>query len=444
MSEPKRVVIMGAAGRDFHNFNTAFRDDDSVEVVAFTAEQIPGIDDRQYPPELSGDLYPDGIPIRPERNLDQIVAEEEVDEVVFAYSDVSHEYLMNRASQVHAAGADFTTLGTDTTMLSSTKPVLAVTAVRTGCGKSVTSRRVVRELTERGVDVAAVRHPMPYGDLAKKAVERFATFDDLDSQECTIEEREEYEPYVEMGVPVLAGVDYERVLTQAEEDADVVVWDGGNNDWPFFEPDLQITLADALRPGHEVRYWPGEPNFRTADVILINKVDQADADDIQEIVDNADRLNPDADIIRSESVLDVTDPEAIEGKDVICVDDGPTLTHGGMSTGAAVVAAERHGAAEIIDPRPYAVGSLKETYDEYPHIGRSLPALGYSPQQFKELEETIKASPADLVVEGNPIDLRRIIDVDQPIVRVTYDVHEVDGPDLGEVVDGFLDEQGLA
>jgi len=428
--EKIRVIIMGAAGRDFHNFNSYFRDNERYKVVAFTATQIPNIEGRQYPPELSGDLYPEGIPIYPEEQLEELIREHNVDQVVFSYSDVPHEYVMHKASLVNAAGADYRLLGTEATMFESEKPVVAICAVRTGSGKSQTTRHVCDTLQAMGKKVVVIRHPMPYGDLAKQAVQRFADYDDLDKHECTIEEREEYEPHLDRGVTVYAGVDYEAILRQAEKEADVVVWDGGNNDFPFYKPDLWITVADPHRPGHETRYYPGETNFRAADVIVINKMDTADYEGVQEIYDSIAELNPTATVVQAASPLFVDDPEEIRGKRVLVVEDGPTLTHGEMAYGAGYVAAQRFGAAEIVDPRPYAVDSITATYEKYPRTGAILPAMGYGEAQMRDLEETINNAPVDLVIVGTPIDLTRIIKIEHPMQRVRYELQVIGRPTL--------------
>ncbi|EHR79082.1 GTPase [Thermococcus litoralis DSM 5473] len=436
----KRVVILGAAGRDFHNFNTFFRDNPEYEVVAFTATQIPDIEGRIYPPELAGELYPNGIPIWNEDDLEKIIKEHDIDIVVFAYSDVSHEHVMHLASRAHAAGADFWLLGPKSTMIKSTKPVVAVTAVRTGCGKSQTSRKVAQLLQEMGYKVVAIRHPMPYGDLRKQVVQRFATFEDLDKYECTIEEREEYEPYIERGMVVYAGVDYEKILREAEKEADIILWDGGNNDFPFYVPDLWIVVTDPHRPGHELKYHPGETNFRAADVIIINKIDTANRDDIQKVRESIEKVNPNATVIEAASPIFVDKPELIKGKRVLVVEDGPTLTHGGMRYGAGYVAAKKFGAAEIIDPRPYAVGSIVETYKKYPHLDVILPAMGYGKKQIKELEETINRADADVVIMGTPVDLRRFMNLNKPAVRVKYELEEIGYPKLKDVLKEFVEK----
>jgi predicted GTPase len=431
---PIRTLIMGAAGRDFHNFNVFFRDNLDYQVVAFTATQIPNIEGRNYPAELAGSQYPDGIPIYPENDLVKIVQEQAIDQVIFAYSDVPHEYVMHKASTVLAAGADFRLMGLRTTQIKSTKPVVAVCAVRTGSGKSQTTRRVSLILRELGYRVAAIRHPMPYGDLAKQAVQRFASYADLDTHETTIEEREEYEPHLDNGVIVYAGIDYERILRQAEGEVDIVLWDGGNNDLPFFVPDIHIVVADPHRPGHESTYHPGEANARAADIFVINKVDTARAEDVIAVRDSLHSLNPDAEIVEAASPIFVDDPQAIRGKRVLVVEDGPTLTHGEMAFGAGWVAARRFGASEIIDPRPFAVGSIKGTFEKYPTTGAVLPAMGYGNEQVKELEETINRAEADLVIIGTPIDLSRILKIEKPSQRVRYELQEIGQPTLADLL----------
>jgi len=431
---PKRVIIMGAAGRDFHNFNVYFRDNPDYQVVAFTATQIPNIEGRRYPPELAGHLYPEGIPIYPEEELTDLVRRYQVDQVVFAYSDVSHEYVMHKASQALVAGADFRLMGTGSTMLTSRKPVVAVCAVRTGSGKSQTTRHVCDVLRRMGHRVVVVRHPMPYGDLTAQVVQRFATYEDLDRYRCTIEEREEYEPHIDRGVVVYAGVDYERILRQAEEEADIIVWDGGNNDLPFFRPDLHIVVADPHRPGHEVRYHPGEANLRAADVVVINKVDTADPDGIAQVRRNIQEVNPQAIVVEAASPIFVEDPGAIQGRRVLVIEDGPTLTHGEMAYGAGVTAARRFGAAELVDPRPYAVRSIAETFRKYPHIGPLLPAMGYGDEQIRDLEETINATPCDLVLAATPVDIRRLLKVRYPVDRVRYELQVIGRPTLEEIL----------
>ena len=439
----RRVVIMGAAGRDFHNFNVFFRDNPDYRVVAFTAAQLPDIWGRKYPPELAGSLYPDGIPILREEDLPEIIRREKVDLVVFAYSDVSHQYLMERAAIAQAAGADFMLLGPESTMLKPNKPVIAVTAVRTGAGKSPTSRRVAAILKERELKVAVIRHPMPYGDLRKQIVQRFASLEDLDRHECTIEEREDYEPHIKMGNVVFAGVDYEKILREAEKEADVILWDGGNNDFPFYVPDLWITVADPLRAGHELTYWPGSVNVRAADVVIISKENVASADQIECVRSNVMKVNPGATIIEAAMPLTVDAPELIKGKRVLVVEDGPTVTHGEMGYGAGYMAARRFGAAEIVDPRPYAVGSIGETYQKYTHLGPVLPAVGYSDRQMRELEETINNADADTVILGTPTDLSRYLRIDKPAVHVRYELQEIGRPNLEDVIDEFLSKVGL-
>jgi predicted GTPase len=431
---PIRTLIMGAAGRDFHNFNVFFRDNADYEVVAFTATQIPNIDDRRYPAELAGKLYPHGIPIFPESDLLKLIAEQKVEQVIFAYSDQPHEAVMHKASMVNAAGADFRLMGLGLTQVKSTKPVVSVCAVRTGSGKSQTTRRVSLILRSMGYRVAAVRHPMPYGDLVKQRVQRFATYADLDKHECTIEEREEYEPHIDNGVIVYAGVDYEAILRQAEQEVDIVLWDGGNNDFSFYKEDLAIVVADPHRPGHEVRYHPGETNIRHADVFVINKVDTALPENVLTVRNNLNELNPKAIIIEAASPLFVDHPEAIRGKRVLVIEDGPTLTHGEMAYGAGWVAARRFGAAEIVDPRPFAVGSIVDTYNKYPTTGPILPAMGYGADQMKDLEMTINHADVDLVISATPIDLTRVIKVTKPMQRVRYELQEIGKPDLEDIL----------
>lgn len=433
MSVP-RILIMGAAGRDFHNFNVFYRNNPDVEVVAFTATQIPNIEGRLYPPELAGQRYPQGIPIYPESDLVRLIQEKQVDQVVFAYSDVPHEYVMHKASQVLAAGADFALLGTRHTQLKSSKPVVAVCAVRTGSGKSQTTRRVSKILRQMGYRVAAIRHPMPYGDLVKQTVQRFADYSDLDKHQCTIEEREEYEPHLDNGLIVYAGVDYERILRQAEQEVDIILWDGGNNDLPFYKPDLHIVVADPHRPGHERSYHPGEANARAADVFVLNKVDTANPQAVIQVRNSLRELNPNAIVIEAASPLFVDDPAAIRGKRVLVIEDGPTLTHGEMAYGAGWVAAQRFGAAEIVDPRPYAVGSIKATFEKYPTTGAVLPAMGYGEQQTRELEETIRRAEVDLVIVGTPIDLSRVLHLDKPYQRVRYELQEIGQPTLEDIL----------
>ncbi|HLE15663.1 MAG TPA: cyclic 2,3-diphosphoglycerate synthase [Anaerolineales bacterium] len=431
---PIRTLIMGAAGRDFHNFNVYFRDNPAYQVVAFTATQIPNIERRRYPPDLAGSAYPEGIPIYPEEDLTLLIADQAIEQVIFAYSDVPHPYVMHKASMVLAAGADFRLMGTRSTMLKSKKPVVAVCAVRTGSGKSQTTRRVARILRDLGFRVAAIRHPMPYGDLSKQAVQRFASYEDLEAQDCTIEEREEYEPHLANGVVVFAGVDYERILRQAEQEVDVILWDGGNNDLPFYVPDLHIVVADPHRPGHELSYHPGEANVRAANVFVINKVDTAQPENVITVRENLLLVNPAATIIEAASPLFVDDPIAIRGKRVLVIEDGPTLTHGEMAYGAGWVAARRFGAAEIVDPRPYAVGSIRETYRKYPNTGAVLPAMGYGDQMVHELEQTINNAQVDLVLIGTPIDLASLLRIDKPSQRVRYELQEIGQPTLEDIL----------
>jgi predicted GTPase len=430
----RRVIIMGAAGRDFHNFNTYFRDNPHYQVIAFTATQIPNIEGRQYPPALAGELYPEGIPIYPEQELTELIRDRDVNQVVFAYSDVPHEYVMHKASQVLAAGADFRLMGTGATMLESSKPVVSVCAVRTGCGKSQTTRYVSDLLQQMGHTVVVVRHPMPYGDLAAQAVQRFATYGDLDRANCTIEEREEYEPHIDRGIVVYAGVDYERILRQAEEEADIVVWDGGNNDLSFFRSDLYIVVADPHRAGHEMTYHPGEANLRAADVVVINKVDTANGADVARVRENVFAVNPQAIVLEAASPIFVADPDAIRGQRVLVIEDGPTLTHGEMAYGAGVMAARRFGARELVDPRPQAIGSIAATFERFPHIGLLLPAMGYGEEQIRDLEETINAVECDLVLAATPIDLCRILNVRHPMDRVRYELQIIGQPGLEEVL----------
>lgn len=421
----KRVVIMGAAGRDFHNFNTFFRDNDNYQVVAFTATQIPNIEGRHYPKELAGDNYPDGIPIYSEEELPSLIEREGIDQVVFAYSDVSYVEVMRKAAVVLSKGADFWLMGPDSTMIRSSVPVIAVTAVRTGVGKSQTTRKITKILKERGKKVVVIRHPMPYGDLLKQRVQRFETLEDLDKHETTIEEREEYEPHIVEGFVVYAGVDYGAILEEAEKEADIILWDGGNNDLPFYYPDLLITLADPHRPGHETLFYPGEANVRTADVVVLNKVDTAAPEDVDKVEQSVKSINPKARIIRAASPLTLENPESVKGKRVLVVEDGPTLTHGGMTYGAGVIAARQHGAAELVDPRPYAMGSIRETLEKYPGLEPLIPAMGYGKEQMTELEKTIEATPCDVVIIGTPIDLRRVIKIDKDAVRVRYEIEEM-------------------
>ncbi len=439
----KAVVILGAGGRDFHNFNTAFRDRADVRVAAFTATQIPHIENRRYPPALAGPLYPEGIPIVPESELERLAAELGPFEAVFSYSDVNYDYLGHMAARVNALGGDFTLLGPASTMIPSRVPVIAVTAVRTGAGKSQTTRKVARLLVERGLRTVAVRHPMPYGDLERQAVQRFATVEDLDRHECTIEEREEYEPHIRTGTVVYAGVDYGRILEAAEKEADVILWDGGNNDLSFYRPDLTIVVADPHRPGHEARYYPGETNVRLADVVVINKETTADYASILAVQENVHRLNPRARIVHAASPITVDDPSAIEGKRVLVVEDGPTLTHGEMKYGAGVIAARQFGAASVVDPRPWVQGEIAETFRKYPGIGTLLPAMGYGKGQMKDLEETINAVDADTVLVATPIDLGALLRLNKPAVRVRYELEEIGTPKLGDVLDAFLAGRAL-
>ncbi|MBZ0267699.1 cyclic 2,3-diphosphoglycerate synthase [bacterium] len=440
----RKILILGAAGRDFHNFNVFYRNDPDVEVVAFTATQIPGIDGRRYPTELAGPRYPHGIPIEAEDDLEKLIAELSVDEVVFAYSDVPYEHVMHLGARVQTAGANYTMLGARPTQVASTKPVVAVCAARTGAGKSQTSRRVAEVLTSMGKKVAVIRHPMPYGDLAKQAVQRFATYDDLAKHDVTIEEREEYEPHIEAGRVLFAGVDYEAILREAEKEADVIIWDGGNNDMSFYTADLTITVVDPHRPDHAARYFPGEVNVRMADVVVVNKVDTADYANVQLAREITEQLNPNAVIIEAASPISVEKPELIRGKRVVVVEDGPTLTHGGMAYGAGRVAAKRYGAAEIIDPHEYAVGSIKDTYDKYPTTGDILPAMGYGDAQIADLTETLKRVPADTIVIGTPIDLSRLIQLDKPSVRVRYELQEIGRPSLRDMLDAFVTKMDAA
>ncbi len=434
----KRVIIMGAAGRDFHNFNVYFRDNEAYEVVAFTATQIPDIDGRKYPPELAGKLYPEGINIYSENELPELIKKFDVDQVVFAYSDVPYDYIMSRSAIVNAAGADFMLMGAKTTQLKSSKPVIAVCAVRTGCGKSQTTRKVAKLLREAGKKVVAIRHPMPYGNLVEQKVQRFAELSDLDKYKCTIEEREEYEPHIVSGTIIYAGVDYEAILREAEKEADIILWDGGNNDLPFYKSDLHITVADPHRPGDELFYYPGEANLRAADVVIINKIDTADPESVLAVRESIQTVNPDAVVIDGASPIFVEDYHLIQGKRVLVVEDGPTLTHGEMTYGAGVVAAEKFGAKELVDPRPYTVGTITETFKKYPDIGTLLPAMGYGEKQIKDLEETINKTDCDVVVIGTPIDLRKLVNINKPAVRVTYELQEIGKPDLTDVLQKFM------
>lgn len=434
----QRVIIMGAAGRDFHNFNVFFRNNSGYEVVAFTATQIPNIEGRKYPKELAGDLYPEGIPIYPESELTDLIRKYSVDLVVFSYSDVSHEYVMHKASEAMAAGANFMVMSARHTMLKSSKPVVAVCAVRTGCGKSQTTRRVSQILREAGKKVVVIRHPMPYGDLNAQRVQRFATLEDMDKHRCTIEEREEYEPHINLGNVVYAGVDYGDILREAEKEADIILWDGGNNDMPFYMPDLMITVVDPHRPGHELTYYPGEANLRMADIVVINKEDSADWENIQRVRESIQKVNPGARIVDAVSPIFVEDPSLVTGKRVLVVEDGPTLTHGEMTYGAGVVAAKKLSAAEIVDPRPYLVDSIAETFEKYPFIGTLLPAMGYGEEQIQDLEETINRVECDSVVIATPIDLRRIVKLNKPATRVRYELQEIGEPNLQQLLTDFL------
>lgn len=430
----KKVIIMGAAGRDFHNFNTYFRENEEYEVVAFTAAQIPDIAGRKYPPELAGDLYPEGIPIEAEKDLPELINKQDVDQVVFSYSDVPHQYVMERASLVNAAGADFKLLSPKSTTLKSEKPLISITAVRTGSGKSQTTRRVTDILRNMGKKVAVIRHPMPYGDLVAQKAQRYENYDDMDKYDCTIEEREEYEPHIDRGNLVFAGVDYEEILRQAEKEADVIVWDGGNNDFSFYEADFSIVMTDPLRAGHEMTYYPGNVSIRMADLVVINKVETATPDGVNEVRENVRNLNPKAQIIEASSPITVEDPSVISGKKVLAIEDGPTVTHGEMDLGAGTLAARKYGAAELIDPKPHAVGSLAETFETYTHIPELLPAMGYGQEQIEDLQATIKNCSPEGVIIGTPIDLRRLIDFDVPTTRVTYELQEIGDPTLEDVL----------
>lgn len=429
-----RIIIMGAAGRDFHNFNLYFRDNINYEVIAFTAAQIPGIEERIYPPELAGKFYPNGIPIRDESQLESLINGHSIDQVIFAYSDVSHAYVMHKASQIIAMGTDFRLMGTASTQIRSTKPVISICAVRTGSGKSQTARHVSEELRKLKIKVVAVRHPMPYGNLMLQGVQRFTEYEDMDEYQCTIEEREEYEPYIDRGIVVYAGIDYEAILRQAESEADIIVWDGGNNDLPFFVSDFHIVMTDPHRAGHELNYYPGESNLRMADVVIINKVDTADYADILTVRRNIQSVNPEATILEAASPLFVDHPEAIRGKRVLVVEDGPTLTHGEMAYGAGYIAAQRLGAAEIVDPRPFAVNSIAETYAKYSTTGPVLPAMGYGEAQIHDLQQTINKADVDLVLVATPIDLRRIIQVNKPVERVRYELQVIGTPTLADLL----------
>ena len=442
----RNVIIIGAAGRDFNNFNTYYRGNELFNVVAFTAAQIPDIEGRKYPAVLAGELYPEGIPIYAEEDLPELIKKLNVDECVFSYSDVSYHHVMAVGAIVNAAGANFNLMGPKDTQIKSTKPVISVGAVRTGCGKSQTSRRIIEILMEKGLKVVAIRHPMPYGDLAAQKVQRYAELSDLEKHKCTIEEMEEYEPHIVRGNVIYAGVDYEAILKEAEKDpdgCDVIVWDGGNNDFSFYVPDLQVTIVDPHRPGHELSYYPGEVTLRIADVVVINKMDSADAAGIQAVRENITQVNPTAVVVDADSTLDMDDPSVVKGKKVLVVEDGPTLTHGGMKIGAGTVAAQKYGAAELVDPRPFIVGRLKETFDIYPEIGVLLPAMGYGEKQLKDLEATINATECDGIVIGTPIDLNRIIKINKPNTRVYYNLEEIGRPNLTEILDDFIKNQKL-
>lgn len=429
-----KVIIMGAAGRDFHNFNVYFRNNSNYEVVAFTATQIPDIAGRKYPAELSSSLYPEGIPIYSEEELPNLIREKQIDQVILAYSDLPYQYVMNKASVVLASGADFRLMGPKSTMLKSNLPVVSICAVRTGCGKSQTTRKATDILKKKGYKIAVIRHPMPYGDLREQIWQRYETYADLDRYNCTIEEREEYEPHLDRGNILYAGVDYQEILTRAEKDVDIIVWDGGNNDLPFYKPDLHIVVTDPHRAGHEMTYYPGEANLRMADVVVMNKIDTADLDKINQLRENIHQLAPEAILIEAASPLTVDHPELIRGKKVLVVEDGPTLTHGEMKYGAGVVAAQKYGAKEIVDPRPYAIGTIKDTYTKYPGIGTLLPAMGYGKKQIQELEDTINAVDCDIVIIGTPIDLSRIVKINKKSIRVKYELQEIGRPDLEEVL----------
>lgn len=434
----QKVIIMGAAGRDFHNFNMVYKDNEAFEVIAFTATQIPNIEGRLYPAELAGVLYPTGIPIYPETDLDTLIEQQGINQVVFSYSDVPYDYVMHKSAQVMAAGADFRLLGGRATMLQSTKPVIAICSVRTGCGKSQTTRAVAEILREHERKIVVVRHPMPYGNLVKQKVQRFADLSDLEKHKCTIEEREEYEPHLISGHLVYAGVDYAAILHQAEQEADVIVWDGGNNDLPFFRPDLHIVVVDPHRAGHEVSYFPGEANLRMADVVVVNKVNTANVEGINVVLKNVRMLAPTATVLKANSLIKVEDASSIEGKHVLVIEDGPTLTHGDMAYGAGVIAANEHNAAHLVDPRPYAIGSIKATFEKYPSIGPLIPAMGYGAGQIEDLQATIKATPCDLVLVATPIDLKQLIEIEQPSQRVTYELTIPDRPDLRDLLDDWL------
>lgn len=442
-NQKKNVIIIGAAGRDFHNFNTYFRGNEMYNVVAFTAAQIPDIDGRKYPTELAGELYPDGIPIYAQSELTKLIKELKVDICVFSYSDIHYHDIMGVSAIVNTAGADFMLLGPTNTQIKSTKPVIAVCAVRTGCGKSQTSRKIIEVLMEMGLKVVAVRHPMPYGNLVEQKVQRFATVDDLKKHKCTIEEMEEYEPHVVRGNVIYAGVDYEAILREAEKEADVIIWDGGNNDFSFYETDLMITVVDPHRPGDELSYYPGEVTLRLADVVVINKIDSASPENIQQVRENIEKVNPTAVVIDAASPLTVHDPEMIKGKRVLVVEDGPTLTHGNMKLGAGTVAARKYGAKEMVDPRPFVIGKLAETFETYPNIGLLLPAMGYGEQQIADLEKTINNTDCETVVIATPIDLQRIVTINKPSTKVDYELEEIGRPKLADVLGDFVKKQRL-
>jgi len=438
MADQKKVIIMGAAGRDFHNFNTYFRENNDYKVVAFTATQIPDIHGRKYPPELSGKLYPEGIPIYSEEKITDLIKEHDIDMVAFSYSDLAYDYVMSKSAEVNAAGADFVLLGPDSTQIKSEKPVIAVCAVRTGCGKSQVSRKIFEILTKKGLKVASIRHPMPYDkDLNMQTLQRFASYDDLDRYNCTIEEREEYEPYIDMGGVIYAGVDYEKILREAEKEADIIIWDGGNNDFSFYKTDLLITLADPHRPGHEISYYPGEVNARAADVVIINKVNTAKKENIEIVRKNIEKINPEARIINGISSVFAEDEEKISGKKVLVIEDGPTVTHGGMAYGAGTVVAKKAGVSKIVDPRDFAVGSIVDTFNKYTHLTKVLPAMGYGKKQMGELEQTVNNSDAEIVVSGTPIDITRVINPNKEIVRVRYGVGDKTADELKEIIDSF-------
>lgn len=442
--EPTKVLIMGAAGRDFHNFNTYFRDNENYEVVAFTATQIPDIEGRTYPKELAGRLYPKGIPIYDEKDLAEVIEKTKTDVCVLSYSDLPYDYVMHLASKVMALGPNFWMLGKKKTSIKSTKPVISICAVRTGCGKSQTTRKIAVSLSKMGLQVVAIRHPMPYDpDLNSQATQRYGSMEDLDKYRCTIEEREEYEPLITNGIILYAGVDYEKIIREAEKEADIIIWDGGNNDFPFYKSDLEIVVTDPHRPGHEISYYPGEVNLRTADVVIINKMETANRDDVSKVRNNIAKYNPKATVIDGASPLTVEGWEKIKGKRILVVEDGPTLTHGDMKYGAGAIAAWKFGAKELVDPRPYAIGSIKDTFEKYNHLGIILPAMGYGKKQIEELEKTINACECDLVVIGTPIDLKRIVNIKHPSVRVKYDLQEIGKPDLLDVLTPFLKEKGL-